>query len=63
MILSHGSDLFPLGVHVYSYPSAQKIAWKTGTSFGSRDACAIGVTPDSWFVCGWEMRMAKVGRD
>lgn len=25
--------------------SPQKIAWKTGTSFGSRDAWAIGVTP------------------
>ncbi|MFM2285961.1 MAG: hypothetical protein RLZZ543_1458 [Bacteroidota bacterium] len=25
--------------------SAQKVAWKTGTSFGHRDAWAIGVTP------------------
>ena len=27
------------------YRSAQKIAWKTGTSFGHRDAWCIGVTP------------------
>lgn len=28
------------------FQSAQKVAWKTGTSFGHRDAWAIGVTPD-----------------
>jgi len=28
------------------YDSSQKIAWKTGTSFGNRDAWAIGVTKD-----------------
>lgn len=28
------------------FSSSQKIAWKTGTSFGHRDAWAIGVTPD-----------------
>lgn len=27
------------------YNSAQKIAWKTGTSFGNRDAWSIGLTP------------------
>lgn len=27
------------------YHSSQEIAWKTGTSFGGRDAWAIGVTP------------------
>lgn len=27
------------------YESSQKIAWKTGTSFGNKDAWAIGVTP------------------
>ncbi|NDV69835.1 penicillin-binding protein 1C [Dysgonomonas sp. 25] len=26
-------------------PSIQKIAWKTGTSFGSRDAWSVGITP------------------
>jgi penicillin-binding protein 1C len=33
------------GTLKYFYYS-RKIAWKTGTSFGSRDAWAIGVTPD-----------------
>ncbi len=28
-----------------SYSSAKKIAWKTGTSFGFRDAWAIGISP------------------
>ena len=27
------------------FTSAQKIAWKTGTSFGFKDAWAIGTTP------------------
>lgn len=34
------------------FSSAQKIAWKTGTSFGFRDAWAIGVTPD-YVVAVW----------
>lgn len=34
------------------FASAQKIAWKTGTSFGFRDAWAIGVTPD-YVVAVW----------
>ncbi len=33
-----------------SFSSSQKIAWKTGTSFGFRDGWAIGVTPR--FVVG-----------
>jgi penicillin-binding protein 1C len=28
------------------FSSSKKIAWKTGTSFGFRDAWAIGITPD-----------------
>ncbi len=32
------------------FSSSKKIAWKTGTSFGFRDAWSIGVTPD--FVVG-----------
>ncbi len=28
------------------YSSSKKIAWKTGTSFGFRDAWAVGVTPE-----------------
>lgn len=34
------------------FQSAQKIAWKTGTSFGHRDAWAIGFTPD-YVVAVW----------
>ncbi len=34
------------------FASSQKIAWKTGTSFGFRDAWAIGVTPD-YVVAVW----------
>lgn len=29
-----------------NFSSGRKIAWKTGTSFGNRDAWAIGVTPE-----------------
>ncbi len=34
------------------FESDRKIAWKTGTSYGNRDAWAVGVTPD-WVVCVW----------
>lgn len=34
------------------FSSAQRLAWKTGTSFGFRDAWAIGLTPD-YVVCVW----------
>ncbi|TNE56116.1 MAG: penicillin-binding protein 1C [Bacteroidetes bacterium] len=34
------------------YESSQAIAWKTGTSFGFRDAWAVGVTPD-YVVAVW----------
>ncbi|MBU2650023.1 MAG: penicillin-binding protein 1C, partial [Bacteroidetes bacterium] len=33
-------------VHWEQFSSSGKIAWKTGTSFGFRDAWAVGVTPD-----------------
>lgn len=35
-----------------SFASSQKIAWKTGTSFGFRDAWAIGITP-AYVVAVW----------
>jgi penicillin-binding protein 1C len=35
-----------------TFSSSQKIAWKTGTSFGFRDAWAIGITPD-YVVAVW----------
>lgn len=31
--------------HWRNFSSSQKIAWKTGTSYGHRDAWAIGITP------------------
>lgn len=34
------------------FNSAQRIAWKTGTSFGFRDAWAVGLTPD-YVICVW----------
>lgn len=34
------------------FSSSQRIAWKTGTSFGFRDAWAIGLNPD-YVVCVW----------
>lgn len=34
------------------FESSQKIAWKTGTSYGFRDAWAVGVTPD-YVVSVW----------
>ncbi len=36
----------------YLFSHNQKIAWKTGTSFGFRDAWAIGLTPD-YLVSVW----------
>jgi len=43
------------------YRSAQKIAWKTGTSFGHRDAWCVGVTPD--YVVGvWVGNATGEGR-
>ena len=44
-----------------SFSSSQKVAWKTGTSFGNRDAWAIGVTPD--FAVGvWVGNASGEGR-
>ena len=34
------------------FSSSQRVAWKTGTSFGFRDAWAVGITPD-YVVCVW----------
>lgn len=43
------------------YASSQKIAWKTGTSFGNKDAWAIGVTPE--YVVGvWVGNATGEGR-
>jgi penicillin-binding protein 1C len=34
------------GVQTCALPISKSIAWKTGTSFGNRDAWAVGCTPD-----------------
>jgi penicillin-binding protein 1C len=43
------------------YASSRRIAWKTGTSFGFRDAWAIGVTP-RWTVAVWIGNATGEGR-
>jgi penicillin-binding protein 1C len=43
------------------YASSRRIAWKTGTSFGSRDAWAIGITPD-YVVAVWAGNADGQGR-
>lgn len=44
-----------------TFTSSRKIAWKTGTSFGFRDAWAIGVTPDH-VVAVWVGNASGEGR-
>ena len=43
------------------FSSAQRIAWKTGTSFGFRDGWAIGITP-KYCVVVWVGNTTGVGR-
>lgn len=43
------------------FSSAKKIAWKTGTSFGFRDAWAIGTTPE-YVVAVWAGNATGEGR-
>ena len=45
----------------HNYSSSQRIAWKTGTSFGFRDAWAIGTTPD-YVVAVWVGNASGEGR-
>ncbi|MDR1518211.1 MAG: penicillin-binding protein 1C [Dysgonamonadaceae bacterium] len=42
-------------------PSMRKVAWKTGTSYGFRDAWAIGVTP-RYLVAVWTGNASGEGR-
>lgn len=42
-------------------PSMRKVAWKTGTSFGFRDAWAVGVTP-KYVVAVWTGNASGEGR-
>lgn len=44
-----------------NFQSAQRIAWKTGTSYGLRDAWSIGVTPD-YVVAVWVGNATGEGR-
>ena len=43
------------------FSSSRKVAWKTGTSFGFRDAWAIGVTPE-YVVSVWVGNATGEGR-
>jgi len=45
--------------HLFASP--RKVAWKTGTSFGNRDAWAIGVTPD-YVAAVWVGNASGEGR-
>jgi penicillin-binding protein 1C len=44
-----------------SFSSMKRIAWKTGTSYGSRDGWSIGVTP-RWVVGVWTGNASGEGR-
>ncbi|MDA3881847.1 MAG: penicillin-binding protein 1C [Bacteroidales bacterium] len=44
-----------------NFASSQKIAWKTGTSFGHRDAWSVGVTPE-YTVGVWVGNASGEGR-
>lgn len=44
-----------------TFSSSRKIAWKTGTSFGYRDAWAIGITPE-YVVAVWVGNASGEGR-
>jgi penicillin-binding protein 1C len=43
------------------FPSSRKIAWKTGTSFGNRDAWAVGLTPE-YTIGVWAGNASGEGR-
>ncbi len=43
------------------FSSSARVAWKTGTSFGNRDAWSIGVTPD-YVVAVWVGNASGEGR-
>ena len=44
-----------------SFSSSRKVAWKTGTSYGHRDAWAVGITP-SYVVGVWAGNASGEGR-
>ncbi len=44
-----------------SFSSSRRVAWKTGTSYGSRDGWSVGVTP-RWVVGVWVGNASGEGR-
>lgn len=44
------------------FASSKKIGWKTGTSYGNRDAWAVGATPTTPWASGSGTVRAKGGR-
>jgi penicillin-binding protein 1C len=44
-----------------NYAGARQIAWKTGTSYGNRDAWSIGTTPE-WTIAVWVGNASGEGR-
>ncbi|MCG8514192.1 MAG: penicillin-binding protein 1C [Halanaerobiales bacterium] len=54
LILDILKDLNRPGLEYYwqDYAAKWKIAWKTGTSYGNRDAWAVGVSPQ-WTIAVW----------
>ncbi len=51
----------PEEIDWHSVPSMQKVAWKTGTSYGFRDAWSVGVTPN-YLVAVWTGNASGEGR-
>ncbi|MCR5709330.1 MAG: penicillin-binding protein 1C [Bacteroidales bacterium] len=45
----------------HSFHTARQVAWKTGTSYGNRDAWSVGVTPD-YVVAVWAGNCNGEGR-
>ena len=54
LVLETLKELKRPGTEYYwqDFQSSAPIAWKTGTSYGSRDAWAVGVSPD-WTIAVW----------
>ncbi|MCR9249268.1 MAG: penicillin-binding protein 1C [bacterium] len=54
LVLDELQELIRPGLEFYwkKYSNKQPIAWKTGTSYGHKDAWAAGVTPD-WTIIVW----------
>jgi penicillin-binding protein 1C len=50
------------GVDRSSFGPRQRVAWKTGTSFGKRDGWAVGVTP-RWVVGVWVGNFSGEGHE